>query len=120
MGESLRARPQALVILSSPIAFQYSKRFADFAARNGLPAISPFRPFAEAGGLMSYGPDLDAFFRRVPGTIDRLLHGARPGDLAVEQPDRYELVVNRAAGQRLRLALPAPLLVRADEVINAP
>jgi putative ABC transport system substrate-binding protein len=115
---AVRARTEAFVVLSSPTAFQSSARFAEFTLRNRIPAISPFRPFAIAGGLMSYGPDLDAFFRRTASTIDRLLKGAKPADVAVEQPSKYEFVINQATARSLRLTIPQSLLLRADEVIR--
>lgn len=118
LGAALRARTQAFVVLSSPTAFQHSAQLAAFTQRNRIPAISPFRPYAVAGGLMSYGPDLDLFFRRTAFTIARILKGANPADVAVEQPTKYELVINHAAARRLGLPLPQSLLLRADEVIR--
>ena len=115
---ALRTRTQALVVLSSPIAFQYSAKLAALTKRHRVPAISPFRAFAVAGGLMSYGPDLDAFFLRASDTVDRILRGLRPSDIAVQQPLKYDLVINDAASRSLGLALPRPLLLRADEVIR--
>jgi putative ABC transport system substrate-binding protein len=118
MTAALQLRPQALVILPSPVAFQYSTQLAQFTRSQRIPAISPFRPFPEAGGLMSYGPDLEAFFARAPEMVGRILRGAKPGDIAVEQPVKYELVINDAAARELHLKLPRELLVRADEVIR--
>jgi putative ABC transport system substrate-binding protein len=118
LNAALRARTQAFVVLSSPSAFQASARFAEFTMRNRIPAISPFRPFPVAGGLMSYGPDLDAFFRRTAPTIERILKGAKPADVAVEQPTKYEFVINHATARSLSLAMPQSLLLRADEVIR--
>ena len=115
---AVQARTQAFVVLSSPTAFQYSAQFAEFTTRNRIPAISPFRPYAVAGGLMSYGPDLDLLFRRTATTIDRILKGSKPAELAAEQPNRYELVINAKAATLLRLTIPQSLLVRADEVIQ--
>jgi putative ABC transport system substrate-binding protein len=115
---AVRARTQAFVVLSSPSAFQASAQFAQFTLRNRIPAISPFRPFAAAGGLMSYGPDLDAFFRRTAFTIERILKGAKPADVAVEQPTKYEFVINHRTAESLRLPIPQSLLLRADEVIR--
>jgi putative ABC transport system substrate-binding protein len=117
-GAAARARTQAFVILSSPVAFQYSSRVAQFMAQNHLPGISPFRPFAVAGGLMSYGPDLDLFFERTAYMLDKVLRGAKPAELAVEQPLKYALVVNQKTARVLGLALPRALLLRADEVIQ--
>jgi putative ABC transport system substrate-binding protein len=115
---ALPSRTQALVVLSSPTAFQYSAKLAAYTLRRRVPAISPFRPFAQAGGLMSYGPDLDLFFQRVAPTLDKILRGARPAELAVEQPLKYDLVVNQRTGAALELSLPRSLLLRADEVIR--
>jgi len=118
VSAAMRARTQAFVVLSSPSAFQASAQFAQFMLRHRLPAISPFRPFTVAGGLMSYGPDLDAFFRRTAFTVDRILKGAKPADVAVEQPTKYEFVINYVTAKSLRLTVPQSLLLRADEVIR--
>jgi putative ABC transport system substrate-binding protein len=118
VSAAVRARTQAFVVLSSPTAFQYSARFAEFTLRNRIPAISPFRPFAVAGGLMSYGPDLDLFFRRTAFTIARILSGAKASDIAAEQPTKYELAINLKTAKSLGLTMPKSLLLRADEVIQ--
>ena len=118
VASALQARTQAFVVLSSPTAFQYSARFAEFTNRNRIPAISPFRPYAVAGGLMSYGPDLDLFFRRTAFTIDRILKGAKPSELAAEQPNKYELVINTKTAKLFGLTIAQSLLLRADEVIQ--
>jgi putative tryptophan/tyrosine transport system substrate-binding protein len=118
VNAAVRARTQAFVVLSSPTAFQYSARLAEFTLRNRIPAISPFRPFVVAGGLMSYGPDLDLFFQRTAFTIERILTGAKASDVAAEQPTKYELAINLKTAKALGLAIPAPLLLRADEVIQ--
>ena len=113
-----RARADAMVMLSSPTVRNSSRELADFVRQARLPAISPFRPFAEFGGLMAYGPDLTDFFRRCAGYVAKLLAGARAGDLPIEQPTRFELVLNAAAARDLGLALPQELLVRADAVLQ--
>jgi putative ABC transport system substrate-binding protein len=118
ISTAVRARTQAFVVLSSPTAFQYSARFAEFTLRNRVPAISPFRPFTVAGGLMSYGPDLDLFFQRTAYTIERILAGAKPADVAAEQPTKYELAINLKTARALGLTIPQSLLLRADEVIQ--
>jgi putative tryptophan/tyrosine transport system substrate-binding protein len=115
---AVQARTEAFVVLTSPTAFQYSARFAEFTNRNRIPAISPFRPYAVAGGLMSYGPDLDLFFRRTAFTIDRILKGAKPSEVAAEQPNKYELVINVKTATLLGLTIAQSLLLRADEVIR--
>jgi len=118
VNAAMQAQTQAFVVLSSPTAFQYSARLAEFTTRRRIPAISPFRPFAMAGGLMSYGPDLDLFFQRTAFMIDRILKGAPASEVPAEQPTRYELVVNLRAAEALGLALPRALLLRADEVVR--
>jgi len=118
LASALHDRAQAFVVLSSPTAFQSSARFAEYTLRNRIPAISPFRPYPAAGGLMSYGPDLDLFFQRTSVMVERILRGARPADIAVEQPTKYDFVVNRATARDLKLDLPRPLLLRATELIG--
>jgi putative ABC transport system substrate-binding protein len=109
---------KAMVMLSSPIVRNSSKQIAEFTTTNRLPAISPFRPFTEFGGLMSYGPDLEDFFRRCATYVDKILKGAKPGDLPIEQPIKFEFVVNMKTAKALGLTIPQSLLVRADEVMQ--
>jgi len=111
-------RPQALVQLSSPRAQQVSDRVAAFAAKNRLPAISMFTSFADAGGLMAYGPNLVVFFRRSATYVHRILQGAKAADLPVEQPTKFELTINRKTAKALGLTIPPSLLQRADRVIE--
>ena len=115
---AMRGRPHALIQLSSPLIRQASPRVAAFTVKNRLPAISLFREFAVAGGLMTYGPDLLPFFRRAAVYIDKILKGARPGDLPAEQPAKYDLVINIKTAKTLGLTMPQSLLLRADEVIQ--
>jgi putative ABC transport system substrate-binding protein len=109
---------KAMAMLSSPIVRNSSKEIADFTVKNRLPAISAFRPFADFGGLMSYGPDLEEFFRRCATYVDKILKGAKPGDLPIEQPRKFELVINMKTAKALGLTIPQSLLLRADEVIQ--
>jgi putative ABC transport system substrate-binding protein len=90
----------------------------ELAARHRLPAVYEYRLFAELGGLLSYGPDAYERFRRTAVYVDRILRGARPGDLPVEQPSTFELILNLATADRLRLAIPPSVRVRADHVIE--
>jgi ABC-type uncharacterized transport system substrate-binding protein len=117
---AMEARPGALVQLSSPLLGlpRYAKQVADFTVQHQLPAISPFKSFAEAGGLMAYGPDLVQFFGRVAVYVDKLLRGAKPADLPVEQPTKYELVLNLKTARVLGVTFPPHLLVLADKVIQ--
>jgi len=112
------AGSRAIVMLSSPNIYQASKQIADFVVKNRVPAISPFRSFADAGGLMAYGPKFDDFSRRAARYVDKILKGAKPGDLPIEQPTTFELVINMKAAKALGLTIPQSLLLRADEVIQ--
>ena len=109
---------RALAMLSSPALNRDAPRLAEFALRNRLPAISPFRAFADAGGLMSYGPNLLAFRRFAATYVDKILKGAKPGDLPIQQPSTFEFVINQKTAKALGLTLPPSLLLRADEVIQ--
>ena len=109
---------KAMAMLSSPIIRNSSKQIAEFTTKNRLPAISPFRPFADFGGLMSYGPDLDDFFRRCATYVDKILRGAKPAELPIEQPTKFELVINLKTAKALGLTIPQSLLVRGDSVIQ--
>jgi putative ABC transport system substrate-binding protein len=115
---SLKERPQALLQLSSPLIRQAAPLVADFTLKNRLPAISMFRLFAESGGLMAYGPDLAAFFSRTASYVDRILKGASPGDLPIEQPTTFELLINLKTARTLGVKIPPALLQRADQVIE--
>jgi putative tryptophan/tyrosine transport system substrate-binding protein len=117
---AMEARPGALVQLSSPLvaAPRYAKQIADFTVQHQLPAISPFKSFAAAGGLMAYGPDLTQFFGRVAVYVDKLLRGATPAELPVEQPRKFELILNLKTAQALGITFPPALLMLADEVIR--
>jgi putative ABC transport system substrate-binding protein len=88
------------------------------AARYGLPAVYPFRYYASAGGLIAYGPDLLGAYRRAAGYVDRILRGEKPADLPVQNPNKYELIINLKTAKALRLDVPPMLLARADEVIE--
>jgi len=89
-----RERPKALVTFAETLTIRYRKRIADFAIQNRLPMISEVREFAEAGGLITYGPSLPDSWRRAAAFVDKMLKGARPADLPVEEPTKFELVVN--------------------------
>jgi putative ABC transport system substrate-binding protein len=118
LAAGLKAGMRAMLQLSSPVLSALSKQSAAFAAQQRLPAISAFRRFADEGGLLSYGPVRVDMYRRAAGYVDKILKGTRPGELAIEQPARFELVVNLRAAKALGLTIPQSLLLRADEVIE--
>lgn len=94
------------------------REIAEFVVKSRLPAIAPYREFAEAGGLMAYGPNYPDLYRRVAGLIDQILKGARPQDLPVERPARFDLTVNLGAAKALGITLPQSVLRKADRVVQ--
>ena len=113
-----RAHTDALVLAADPLIFSQHQRIVDLAARHRLPAVYETRLFTEAGGLLSYGPLTYERFTRVAVYVDRILRGARPGDLPVEQPSTFELVLNLKTAKSLGLDVPPALRLRADHVIE--
>ena len=111
-------RSRALLVLPSSLFNLHWQRLADLAVRHRVPTISARREFVDAGGLMSYGPDFADQSRRAAFYVDRILKGAKPADLPVEQPTKLELVINLKTAKALDLTIPSPLLVRADYVIE--
>ena len=114
----LREGADSLMVPSGPQFHVNRQRIAAFAAEQKLPALYAIRDTVDAGGLMSYGPSVPAQFRHVARTVDSLLKGARPGDLPLEQPTRFELVINARAAAALGLTIPPLLFAQADEVIE--
>ncbi len=113
-----RAHAGAVTVLTSSMFFSERRRLVDLAAKNRLPAVYQWREAVDAGGLMSYGPDFADLFRRAATYVDKILKGAKPGDLPVEQPTKFELVINLKAAKALGLTIPPSLLGRADQVIE--
>ena len=107
-----------MIPLDDPLIFQERRRIADFALRHRLPTTSFPRFFTEAGTLLSYGPSFADLFRRAATYVDRLLKGAKPADLPVEQPTKFELVINLKTAKALGLKIPPPLQQRADQIIE--
>jgi putative ABC transport system substrate-binding protein len=118
LGAGVLGGSRALVQLSSPIFDNSGKRIADSTAKHRLPAISMFRSFAIAGGLMSYGPNQREYYKRVAVYIDKILKGARPADLPIEEPTKFDFVINLKTAKALGFTIPPSLLLRADEVIE--
>jgi putative tryptophan/tyrosine transport system substrate-binding protein len=113
-----RQLPEALITIEDPLTVGYRKRIADFAIGQQLPSLHGVREFAAAGGLMSYGASLADLFWRAAGYVDKVLRGAKPSDLPVQQPSKFELVINLKTAKALGLEVPPTLLARADEVIE--
>jgi putative ABC transport system substrate-binding protein len=113
-----RTRVEALTVLATPVFDAERRRLVDLVARSRLPAVYSFAFYVEAGGLMSYGPDVRDNFRRAAAYVDKILKGAKPGDLPVEQPTKFELVINLKAAKALSLTIPPSLLARADHVVG--
>ena len=113
-----RERAAALLVLTDSVFVGQRRRIVDLALRSRLPALYSQREFVDDGGLISYGPSLSDMFRRSATLVDKLLRGARPGDIPVEQPTKFELVINLKTAKALGIAVPPSLSLRADEVIQ--
>ncbi len=116
--DMIRARADALTVVPSAMFFGERRRLVDLAAKNRLPAVYSLREYVDAGGLMAYGPNIADLFRRAATYVDKILKGAKPGDLPVEQPTKFELVINLKTAKALGLTISPSLLLRADEVIQ--
>jgi putative ABC transport system substrate-binding protein len=116
--EAIKARSDALAVTESPLTVSNLKQIADLATKHRLPAIYPRGEFVENGGLMSYGADRTEVFRRVASMIDKILKGTKPSDIPVEQPTKFEFVINLKTAKALNLTIPQSVLFRADRVIK--
>ena len=116
--EALKGRADALYVCGSPLLTTNRIRINTLALAARLPTMHGYRDYVEAGGLMSYGPNYPDLFRRSADYVDKILHGAKPGDLPVEQPTKFDFVINLTTAKALGLDLPAAVLARADEVIE--
>jgi putative ABC transport system substrate-binding protein len=116
--EALKGRADALYVAIDPLLNTSRAQISASALQARLPAISGFRDWVTAGSLMSYGPDISAAFGRAAELVDKILRGTKPADIPVEQPTKFELVINLKTAEALGLTVPTALLVRADEVIE--
>jgi putative ABC transport system substrate-binding protein len=116
--KAFKDRADALYVCGAPLLTTARTRISILAVGARLPTVHGFREYAEAGGLMSYGPNLPDLFRRAAGYVDKILRGAKPADIPVEQPTKFDLVLNLTTAQAVGLDVPPTLLARADEVIE--
>jgi putative ABC transport system substrate-binding protein len=116
--EAARQTADALYVAGDTLAYEHRQRIAELALTHRLPSLFLFRAHVEAGGLMSYGTDLMDLYRRAAGYVDKILKGAKPADLPIEQPTKFEFVINMNTAKALGLTIPKDLLLRADEVIQ--
>ena len=116
--EALKGRAEALYVCTDPLVNTNRIRINTLALGARLPTMHGFREYVEAGGLMSYGPNFPDLFRRAADYVDKILRGAKPADIPVEQPTKFDLVINLTTAKALGLDVPPTLLARADEVIE--
>jgi putative ABC transport system substrate-binding protein len=114
----VKEKPDGLLILADRIFLHNRQRMMDFATQQRLPSVNAYQELVEAGGLLSYGPSYEEMHRRAAGYVDKILKGTKPGDLPVEQPTKFTLIINLKAARALGLDVPPTLLARADEVIE--
>ena len=114
----IRQHADSLITLPSPMLFQEHRRIVDLATKSRLPAMYQTREFVDAGGLMAYGANIPDLFRRAAPFVDKIVRGARPADLPIEQPTKYELLINLKTAKALGLTIPQSVLARADQIIE--
>jgi putative ABC transport system substrate-binding protein len=117
-GAMKKERLTRLMVLADPLTVRNRTQIVELAAKARMPAIYPFLEFERVGGLMAYGPSIPELFRRAAGYVDRILKGAKPADLPVEQPTKFDLVINLKTAKSLGLTIPRRILARADEVVQ--
>jgi putative ABC transport system substrate-binding protein len=116
--EARKGRADAVLVLASPVLESHRTQIVELAAKNRLPTIYPFPEFVEAGGLVTYGVSLSDLYRRAATYVDKILKGAKPADLPVEQPTKFEFIINLKAAKQIGLTIPPNVLARADKVIK--
>jgi putative ABC transport system substrate-binding protein len=118
LDATIKDNANALLVFPDPVASSHRGQIAEFAAKHRLPSVFGWSDYVEAGGLMSYGPDHNASWRRLAVYVDKILKGAKPADLPVEQPTKFELVINLKTAKQIGLTIPPNVLTRADRVIR--
>ena len=118
LNAAIAVGAEALVVIPDEMFWEHRGQIVSLAAEHRLPAIYPEREYADDGGLLAYGPNVPDNFRRAAAYVDKILKGAKPGDLPIEQPARFDFVVNLKAAKALGLSIPTSILARADEVIE--
>ncbi|MEX0805868.1 MAG: ABC transporter substrate-binding protein [Candidatus Binatia bacterium] len=118
VAQMSKIRPSALLVILDPLTTRNSKRIVELAAKYRVPGMYPTEQFAEEGGLMSYGPSIEDLYYRAATYVDKILKGANPADLPVEQPTKFELIINLKAAKQIGLTIPPNVLARADRVIK--
>jgi putative ABC transport system substrate-binding protein len=113
-----KARAQGLIVLPNPVTLMHPTQIIELAAKNRLPAMYPWREFTESGGLMTYSTNRAEMYQRAATFVDKILRGAKPADLPVEQPTKFELVINLKTAKALGITIPPSVLLRADQVIE--
>jgi ABC-type uncharacterized transport system substrate-binding protein len=113
-----KARVDALLVMLSPLVTLHSKHIVELALQQRLPSMYPTRQFAEEGGVMAYGPLVGDLYRRAATYVDKILKGAKPADIPVEQPTKFDLVINLKTAKQIGLTIPPNVLARADRVIR--
>ena len=117
-GTMVREHANAFIVLAEPVSFTNRKRIVDLAAKNRLTAMYPWNEFADSGGLMAYSPNRDDLWRRSATYVDKILKGRKPADLPVEQPTKFELVINLKAAKQIGVTIPQSVLYQANKVIK--
>ena len=118
LGAMIKDNPQGLLVLDDPLFVPHRTSIVEFAAKHRLPAMYPFTEYAEVGGLMAYSVNIFDLPRRAATSVDKILRGAKPSDLPIEQPTTFELVINLRTAKALRLTIPQAVLQRADRIIQ--
>jgi len=118
MKRLLSERPQAILLLTAPVVFAVLERIGELARESRVPSMCPFSIYPASGGLLAYGPNLPGMWRQLAGYVDRVLKGAKPGDLPIERPSKFEFVINLKTAKALGLTIPPSLLARADQIIE--